>query len=66
MTANQIEFVDLIIDHLTEQGVMDPARLYENPFTDLDDKGGNGVFAPAEVTSLVEALARIEANAAAA
>lgn len=66
LTANQIEFVDLIIDHLTEQGVMDPARLYESPFTDVDDQGVNGVFPPAEVTSLVEALARIRANAAAA
>ena len=26
LTANQIEFVNLIVDHLTEHGVMDPAR----------------------------------------
>jgi len=29
LNANQIEFVTLIIDHLTEQGAMDPRRLYE-------------------------------------
>jgi type I restriction enzyme R subunit len=34
-TANQIEFVDLIINHLTEHGVMGAALLYESPFTDL-------------------------------
>ena len=28
-TANQLEFVNLIVDHLTEHGVMEPARLYE-------------------------------------
>ncbi len=33
--ANQIEFVNLIVDHLTEHGVMDAAMLYESPFTDL-------------------------------
>jgi type I restriction enzyme R subunit len=31
LAANQIEFVNLIVDHLTEQGVMDPALLYESP-----------------------------------
>jgi len=65
LTANQIEFVDLIVDHLTERGVMDPRRLYESPFTDLDDQGVSGVFAPAEVKSLVDALAEIRARAAA-
>jgi type I restriction enzyme R subunit len=34
--ANQIEFVNLIIDHLTEHGVMKPELLYESPFTDLN------------------------------
>jgi type I restriction enzyme R subunit len=44
LNANQIEFVTLIIDHLTEQGAMDPRRLYESPFTDFDDQGISGVF----------------------
>lgn len=29
LSANQLEFINLIVDHLTEHGVMDPARLYE-------------------------------------
>ena len=28
-TAAQIEFIDMVIEHLTDQGVMDPALLYE-------------------------------------
>jgi type I restriction enzyme R subunit len=34
LSANQIEFVNLIVDHLTEHGVVSPERLYESPFTD--------------------------------
>jgi len=33
--ANQIHFVNLMVEHLTEHGVMDPALLYESPFTDV-------------------------------
>ena len=42
--AKPIEFVNLVVDHLTERGVMDPRRLYESPFTDMDDQGVSGVF----------------------
>jgi EcoEI R protein C-terminal len=30
LTANQIEFIDLIINYLTEHGAMEPDRLYES------------------------------------
>src|SRR5690606_38968773 len=31
-TADQIEFIEMIVDHLTEKGIMDPGLLYESPF----------------------------------
>jgi hypothetical protein len=31
LNADQLEFLDLIIDHLTARGVMDPSLLYESP-----------------------------------
>ncbi|WOJ88321.1 type I restriction-modification enzyme R subunit C-terminal domain-containing protein [Methylocapsa polymorpha] len=65
LSANQIEFVDLIIDYLMDRGVMDPRRLYESPFTDVDDQGVSGVFTPTEVKILVETLAQVKAKAAA-
>jgi type I restriction enzyme, R subunit len=36
LTADQHEFLDLIIDHLTARDVMDPRLLYETPFTDFN------------------------------
>ncbi|MCR6659654.1 MAG: DEAD/DEAH box helicase family protein [Asticcacaulis sp.] len=42
LNADQIEFLDLIINHLTAEGVMEARRLYESPFTDMDDQGSAG------------------------
>ncbi|WP_369011634.1 type I restriction-modification enzyme R subunit C-terminal domain-containing protein [Novosphingobium cyanobacteriorum] len=39
LNAIQIEHITLIIDHRTERGVMALRRLYESPFTDMDDQG---------------------------
>ena len=64
LTANQIEFIDLIINYLTEHGAMDPERLYESPFTDFNPLGVEGVFKPAEVTQLFTVLADIRNTAA--
>ncbi len=55
-TAAQIEFINLIVDHLTANGSMDPALLYESPFTDINPHGPDGVFQPAQVTELVSVL----------
>jgi type I restriction enzyme R subunit len=43
-SANQIHFVENIIDYLTQNGVMDPGLLYEPPFTDSHPEGLDGVF----------------------
>ncbi|WP_201800874.1 type I restriction-modification enzyme R subunit C-terminal domain-containing protein [Dulcicalothrix desertica] len=40
--ANQIRFVEMIIDYLTQNGVMDPGMLYEAPFTNEHQDGARG------------------------
>lgn len=40
---NQIEFVNLVINQLTEHGVMQATSLYKSP-TDLTPRGPAGLF----------------------
>lgn len=65
LNANQIEFINLIIDYLTERGAMDPRRLYESPFTDFDDQGVSGLFPQADVQRIVGVLNDVRRRAAA-
>jgi len=64
-TANQLRFINLIIDHLTTNGIMDPAQLYEAPYTDLSSNGLDGVFGDGEAGAIVGILKTIKENAAA-
>jgi type I restriction enzyme R subunit len=64
-TANQVEFINLVVDYLTEHGVMDASALYESPFTDISPRGPEGVFSPGQVDHLVSVLAEIRERAAA-
>jgi type I restriction enzyme R subunit len=66
LTANQLEFVNLIVDHLTEHGIIEPSRLYESPFTDLTPRGPDGLFAPPELDQLIRLLDAVRTTAVAA
>lgn len=59
LTANQIEFVNMVVDYLTEHGVMEPRALYESPFTDINPLGPDGLFESGVVDRLVGALQTI-------
>jgi type I restriction enzyme R subunit len=64
LAANQIEFVNMIVDHLTENGAMDPALLYSSPYTDFSPRGVDGVFAApaaAEIVSILRSVLRTAA-----
>jgi type I restriction enzyme R subunit len=66
LSANQLEFIDLVVDHLTEHGVLEAGRLYESPFTDLTPRGPEELFRAQDVDDLVRALDRVRASAVAA
>jgi type I restriction enzyme R subunit len=64
LTANQIHFVNLVIEYLTQSGWMSAAQLYESPFTDFSPKGVEGVFGPEQVLQMVGILNDIRERAA--
>ena len=64
-TATQIRFINEILDELTSRGVMDPARLYDPPFSDLAPTGPEGLFSEAEVNNICHLLDLIKTRAVA-
>jgi len=63
-TANQIEFLNMVIDHVADRGFLDPELLYASPFIDLSAKGVDGIFPPDQVSALLAVLQNVKASAA--
>ena len=61
--TSQIRFVEMIIDHLTQRGIMDPGLLYEEPFTGIHYEGLDGVFPSAIADEIVNIIELINSNA---
>jgi type I restriction enzyme R subunit len=64
-TVAQIEFIDMVIEHLTHQGVMDPALLYEQPFTTIAPTGPEQLFDEERATRLFTRIRAINETAVA-
>ena len=43
-----------LIEHLTANGTIDPAILYDRPYTDVHHGGLSGLFSAKQVSELVE------------
>lgn len=43
-SANQIRFIELVIDNLCKNGFVEPENFYDAPFTDMNDQGISGLF----------------------
>ncbi|MDB9516914.1 DEAD/DEAH box helicase family protein [Roseofilum reptotaenium CS-1145] len=62
-SANQIRFIENIIDYLTQNGVMPPGLLYEVPFTNWHSQGLDGVFGDSDASSIIEILNELNTRA---
>jgi type I restriction enzyme R subunit len=65
LAASQIEFINLVIDHLTERGAIAPEQLYQSPFTDLAPQGPEALFPGKEVDQLFGILETVRSRAGA-
>ena len=63
LSANQLEFINLVVDHLTAHGAMPAERLYESPFTDLSPQGPEALFSSQDLDLLILTLASVEDRA---
>lgn len=64
-TPDQIEFIELVVQELTLNGVMEADRLFQSPFTDINSQGPLGIFPASRVSTLVNVLEDIRARAVA-
>jgi len=64
-SSQQIRFVEMIIDRLTQGGVMEPGQLYEPPFTSLHYQGLDGAFGDGDAEVIVGIIEEINQRAAA-
>ncbi len=51
---------------LTENGIMEPGRLYESPFTAIAPQGPDALFSTSEMDELLRALKAVRMTAVAA
>ncbi|PZV15677.1 MAG: restriction endonuclease subunit R [Pseudanabaena sp.] len=65
LNGNQIEFINMIVDYLTEHGAIEAARLYESPFTDFASQGIDSLFTSSQVDELFALLDDVYTKAAA-
>jgi type I restriction enzyme R subunit len=64
--ANQIEFINLIINQLVDHGIVDVGLLYESPFTDISPTGPDALFTAEQVNRIMQLLEEIKSTALAA
>jgi type I restriction enzyme, R subunit len=58
-SAAQIEFIDMAIEQLTDQGMMDLSLLYEPPFTGVALTGPEHLFDAANFVRLVSRIREV-------
>jgi type I restriction enzyme R subunit len=51
-----VRFVSMIVDELTANGLMEPRRLFESPYTDGAPTGPDFLFPDADVEVMVDIL----------
>ncbi len=64
-SVNQIRFVEMVIDYLTDRGTITPERVYDDPFTTVAPQGPETIFAPADLEEFFNIVDHFHQSAAA-
>jgi len=59
LRADQMTFMNNIIDYLTKNGMIEKKMLFEAPFTNIHDQGLLGVFDDADATMVINLIDRV-------
>jgi type I restriction enzyme R subunit len=63
LNSQQIRFIDTIINFLSVKGIIEPAKLFDSPFTDINTSGIMGVFDVSTSTRIISLIEAINHNA---
>ena len=58
-SKNQIEFVNLIINELTDRGVVEATRIYEAPYIGVAPEGPEEIFVDADLNKIFDAIKQL-------
>ncbi|RKT90047.1 type I restriction enzyme, R subunit [Saccharopolyspora antimicrobica] len=62
-TANQLHFLQVVIDHVCRNGIVEVEALYESPFTSWAPSGPEDLFTDAEVDDIVSVIRSLKETA---
>lgn len=62
LTADQMSFVDEVVNHIVQNGVMEPEVLFETPFSNYHTQGVAGILGE-DAKELISLIKSINANA---
>lgn len=65
LNSQQIRFIDTIINFFVVNGSIDPAMLFEPPFTDINSNGIAGLFDDETQVKLIQLIEKVNDNAVA-
>lgn len=63
LNANQINFISMIIDYLSVNGVLEPGMLLDQPFASIHHEGVYGLFDDKTVDEIVNVVRAVKENA---
>ena len=63
LSADQMTFINTIIEYLTKNGIIEKKMLFEPPFTHQHDQGLLGVFDDAQAGKVIHLIERVNGNA---